>query len=91
MLLDVMTLEDLQCPCCEQYLHKYLRYWPLEVTDNTVMRKWKWVFVNGPESKRLPSTEMEFLNLRKGGTDAPACEEIMLKIMIPDGNECRLC
>jgi hypothetical protein len=43
------------------------------------MRKWNLLFVNGYEGKSLYVTEMEFLNLCKGGTDSSTCLGIMLK------------
>jgi hypothetical protein len=54
------------------------------------MRKWKLLFVNGCESKSLCFTEMEFLNLCKGGTNSPTCVGMlkMLKDSDISLNEC---
>jgi hypothetical protein len=43
------------------------------------MKKWKWLIVNGCESKSLISIATEFLNTCQDGKNASVCSGIMLK------------
>jgi hypothetical protein len=58
-----------------------------KVTDSTIMRKWKWLFMNGCKCKSLICSVTEFLNLCQNGTNASVCSGIMFKIVILHWNE----
>jgi hypothetical protein len=67
--------------------------WTLvDVADCTVMRKLKWLFVNGCEFNDNICVATEFLNSCQGGTDASLCFGIMLKKLLYMGgiNELRV-
>ena len=40
-----------------------------DIADSTIMRQWKWPFVNGGESRALTSNATEFLNSCQDGTN----------------------
>jgi hypothetical protein len=49
------------------------------LTDSTVMRKWKWMFVNSCECKRPISAATAFLKFNEGWKNASVCLEIVLQ------------
>jgi hypothetical protein len=63
-------------------------YWSntWEVTDSTIIRKWKWMVVDGGKCKNADSAMIEYLNLCQDSLNMPVCLGIALKIMIRQWN-----
>jgi hypothetical protein len=59
----------------------YFGHWSStwEVNVSTIMRTWKWVFVNGCECNSLISDVIKFLNSCQDWKNASVCSEVMLK------------
>jgi hypothetical protein len=53
-----------------------------EVSNSTIMGKWKWLFMNGYECMSPIFTVTEFLNPCANGTDSSVCLWIVVKIVV---------
>ena len=63
--------------CCGAGSHHVTAF--VGVADSTVMRKWKWLVMNGCECRYLNSTAVGFLNWCQDVKDASLCFGIMLQ------------
>jgi hypothetical protein len=62
--------------CCGAGSHHVTAVW---VAHSTVLRNWKWLVMNGCESRNLNSTALGFLNWCQTVKDASLCFGIMLQ------------